>query len=108
MLATRPDVDVISLCIHPLEPGDTPKQFKLARFAFDRRTAHRVTKQLVESLHTHRFYLPFDGFTTAISGRRYSATAFASKWFCTMGEASQSQNAVTSTADIIPVITASK
>ena len=108
MLAAWPNVDVVSPRIHALEPQDALKQFIRAPFALHRRSACSVTKKHIKLPHAHRSYLSFDGFTAPISGRRYSATAFASRWFCTMGGASQSQNAVTSIADIIPVITASR
>lgn len=108
MLPRWPNIDIAASCIHALEPLDAFDELRLGPGSLDGLSGRLVPQQYFKPLSLNCTYLPFDCFTAAISGLRYSANALASSWLTTVGGASQSQNALTSIAEIIPVVNASR
>lgn len=104
--AERADVDVAAAGIQPFQPLHAGHQFGRVPFPLRLLTRLRMGDDDFVTVSDHRRHLPLDGFAGAISGRSMSATALAFRWFCIVCGGSQSQNALTSSAVVNPVVTA--
>ena len=101
-----PNVHVVALGVHALEPCGGLLHLGAAPFPVHHLAGLGFADSHLETGHVQRVYLPLDGFKASITaGFKWSATAFASSWFCTVtvGGASQSQNPLTSAAVTSPV-----
>ena len=104
-----PNVHVIALGVHALEPRRGLLQLGAAPFAVHHLAGFGLPDTHLEALHAQRCYLPLDGFKASITaGFRCSATACGSSWFWMLGGARKSHDAVTAAAVTIPTSAASR